>query len=269
MEKEEYLHQLKEKFLKLKQEIEQSLIKADKSKHNHLQNYIYFAHHPIFSFTESILILCENKKPNTAKVLLRTLFESHINLIYHQLGNSEQRLAFSAKSMFDERFTVLKEILDLIEEYPEWESEDSKNLFNKEYLNKQISIQTEHREAILRANPGLFGIKRLQEKAKLCDSGEVKNAKRGHFKYTYTVIYRYLSSFTHQNIEGLQAFVDQNKEGVIFFHDGSDEDFVATRAVEISIAFCKDLYDNNILTGEQFAVVHELEELMSQANKIT
>src|SRR3989344_6666349 len=144
MEKQHF-SKLKDGFYKLKYEITQLLSGADKSAYTHLQNYVYFAHHPIFSFTESILILCENKKSNAAKVLLRTLFEAHIDIIYHQLKDTEQRLAFSAKRMFDERITVLNEILSLIKKYPNLESEDETKLFNNKYLTKALADQDKHR----------------------------------------------------------------------------------------------------------------------------
>src|SRR3989344_4739830 len=247
MEKQHF-SKLKDGFYKLKYEITQLLSGADKSAYTHLQNYVYFAHHPIFSFTESILILCENKKSNAAKVLLRTLFEAHIDIIYHQLKDTEQRLAFSAKRMFDERITVLNEILSLIKKYPNLESQDKTKLFNNEYLAGALADQDKHRQAILRANPNLNGTKHLQQKAKLCEEGQVKNSEPGGFERMYSLIYRQLSPVAHLNIEGLQTFVGQDKYGKIFFHDGNDGDFIATQAVEISIAFSKDLYDNRILT---------------------
>src|SRR3989344_1515544 len=265
MEKQHF-SKLKDGFYKLKYEITQLLSGADKSAYTHLQNYVYFAHHPIFSFTEAILILCGNKKSNAAKVLLRTLFEAHIDIIYHQLGNSEQRLAFSTKRMFDERITVLEEILCLIKKYPNLESNNPKQLFNKQYLNEIIIDQNKHKEAILRANPNLTGTKHLQEKCRLCEEGKVKNAEKGSFERMYSLIYRYLSPVAHLNIEGLQAFVGQDESKKIFFHDGDDEDFIAAQAVEISVAFSKDLYDNKIIIGDQIAAIKEVELLIFQMN---
>src|SRR3990167_3539573 len=145
---EKYIKELNKKFLQLKQEITHLLSCVNRNGYSHLQNYIFFAHKPIFSFTEAILILCGNKKSHAAKVLLRTLFEAHIDIIYHQVKDSEKRLAFSSKRMFDERITVLREILDLIKRYPNLESHDTTQLFNKEYLNKAIADQTIHKEAI-------------------------------------------------------------------------------------------------------------------------
>lgn len=133
-----------------KQEILRLLSTVNRSGYSHLQNYIFFAHKPIFSFTEAILILCENEKSNAAKVLLRTLFEAHIDIIYHQIKESEQRLAFSAKRMFDERVTVLNEISSLIKKYPNFESEDETKLFNSKYLAKALADQDKHRQNLNR-----------------------------------------------------------------------------------------------------------------------
>ena len=263
---EKYLEKLNTRFLQLKQEITFLLSEINRSGHSHLQNYIFFAHKPIFSFAEAILILCGNKKSNAAKVLLRTLFEAHIDIIYHQIKDSEQRLAFSAKGMSDERITVLNEILSLIKKYPNLESHDETKLFNSKYLAKALADQDKHRQAILRANPNLKGTKHLQDKAKLCEEGEVKNSEPGGFERMYSLIYRQLSPVAHLNIEGLQTFVEQDEYGKIFFHEGDNGDFIATQAVEISVAFSKDLYDNKILTGEQVTIIQETEKFISQAN---
>ena len=263
---EKYIKELNKKFLQLKQEITHLLSAVNRSGHSHLQNYIFFAHKPVFSFTEAILILCEKEKSNAAKVLLRTLFEAHIDIIYHQINESEQRLAFSAKRMFDERITILNEILNLIKKYPNLESQDETKLFNSTYLAKALADQDKHRQAILRANQNLSGTKHLQDKAKLCEEGEVKNSEPGSFERMYSLIYRQLSPVAHLNIEGLQEFVGQDVYGKVFFHDGDNGDFIATQAVEISIAFSKDLYDNKILTGEQITIIQETEKFIAQAN---
>ena len=63
---EKYIEELNKKFLQLKEEITHLLSDANRGKYTHLQNYIFFAYKPIFSFTEAILILCENKKSNAA-----------------------------------------------------------------------------------------------------------------------------------------------------------------------------------------------------------
>lgn len=263
---ENYIGELNKKFLQLKEEITQLLSDTNRSEYSHLQNYIFFAHKPVFSFTEAILILCKNEKSNAAKVLLRTLFEAHIDIIYHQIKDSEQRLAFSAKRMFDERITILNEMVGLIKRYPNLESQDETKLFNSTYLAKALTDQETHRQAILRANQNLSGTKHLQEKARACEECQVKNSEPGGFERMYSLIYRQLSPVAHLNIEGLQEFVGQDEYGKIFFHDGGNGDFIATQSVEIGVAFSKDLYDNKILEGDQISTIQEIEKFISQAN---
>ena len=168
--------------------------------------------------------------------------------------------------MFDERIKRLNAISSLIKKYPNLESRDETNLFNSKYLAKALADQDKHKQAILRANPNLKGTKHLQDKAKLCEEGEVKNSEPGSFERMYSLIYRQLSPVVHLNIEGLQEFIGQDEYGKIFFHEGDSGDFIATQAVDISIAFSKDLYDNKILIGEQITIIQEAEKFISQAN---
>lgn len=264
--KEESIKKLKEEFLKLKQRVKELLSVINTAEQTHLQNYLYCAHHPVFSFTESIIILCENGKSLVAEVLLRTLFEVHIDIIYHQLGNSKERLALSTRRVFDERIIILKEISALIKKYPNLESSDPNDLFNKSNLANTIDDQEVHKKAILKGNPGLEGHKKLHvyEKAKLCDEGQVKNSEKGNFERMYSLIYRQLSPVSHLNVEGLQAFIGQDKYGKLFFNDGNDGNFIIKEAISICLAFVKDLYDNGILKGKPIQAIEEMEKLISK-----
>lgn len=263
--KEESIKKLKEEFFKLKQKVKELLNVIKTAKQTHLQNYLYFAHHPVFSFTESIIILCDNGKSRVAEVLLRTLFEVHIDIIYHQLGNSEERLALSTRQVFDERIIILKEISALIKKYPNFESSEPNDLFNKSNLANIIDDQELHKKAILKGNPRLEGRKKLHvyEKAKLCDDGQVKNAEKGNFDRMYSLIYRQLSPVSHLNIEGLQEFIGQDKYGKLFFYDGNDGNFIIREAISICLAFTKDLYDNEILKDKPIQAIEEMEKLIS------
>ena len=260
------MNELKIEFTRLKTEVVDLLENVDRSEYSYLQNYIYFAHYPIFSFTESVIILCDKGKPKVAKVLLRTLFEVHIDVIYHQLGNSKQRLALSARRMFDERLTMLREILNLIEKYPNLASQDSSNLFSKIYLTHAITDQDRRRVAVVKGNPGLEKIKKvhLNQKAEACDTESVKNAEAGHFSRMYSLIYRQLSPVSHLNGEGLEEFMGQDEDGKIVFSDEDNGDFITGQAVGICVAFAKDLYDNNLLSGEPLESIKKIEKTLER-----
>ncbi len=203
------LESLKEEFYRLEEKVCFSLQQEDTSKYSHLQNYLYFTHYPLFTFAESIIILCERGKFKPANVLLRTLIEAHINIIYHQLNDSERRLAVSAKDSFDGRIRVLRELKELIRKYNNLESLDPTSLFNPEYLDKMEERVQKDWQAILKGNNLKKGDSDLDLKAKAikCDEEFDKEIERGHFEQMYALKYRYLSSFSHLDIEGLQSFV--------------------------------------------------------------
>jgi len=53
-------------FYKLKEEVNSLLEKENVGKFSYLQYYLYFNYCPLFSFAESIIILCKNGKFNSA-----------------------------------------------------------------------------------------------------------------------------------------------------------------------------------------------------------
>lgn len=257
---------VKEKFLELKNEISALIDKVDTKKQTHLQNYLYFVHYPLFSFTESVIILCENGKPHSAKVLLRSLIETHINVIYHQVADSEHRLAVSAKDGFDTKIKNIRELKEFIRKHPSLKSTDPTNLFSEEWLLKAEQWAEVERRAILKGN-GLKENDRdldLKSKAIKCDEASIKGATEGHFEKMYQVIYRQLSPASHLNVEGIQVFVDKTETGDYLFNDGDDGSVLVAEAVGICVAFTRDLYDNGILTGETTKTAQALENLIRQ-----
>jgi hypothetical protein len=102
---------LKEEFLKLKGEVEPHIKSGGAKNKNHLQNYLYFSCYPLFSYVESIVILCEHGKFRTTESLLRSLIELHINVIYYQVAESDHRLAVSVKTEFDQKLKEVRERL--------------------------------------------------------------------------------------------------------------------------------------------------------------
>lgn len=257
---------LKEEFHKLKSGVSSLLELEDTGRYNHLQNYLYFTHYPLFSFTESIIILCENGKFNSANVLLRTLIEAHINIIYHQLNDSDYKLALSAKAVFDQRIKVLRELKDLIRKYKNLESADSTNLFSKEYLEKMEEWTQKQRQAILRGNNLQEKDKDLDLKSKAikCDQEFDKEIEKGYFERMYTLQYRYLSPCLHLDIEGLQSFVDKKGSGTYSFDDGGGEEMLIAEAIGVCVALTKDLYESGVIRGEVIDKVSHIEQLLKK-----
>ena len=259
-------HRIKEEFLKLKSEICLHIDKVDTSKNSHLQNYLYFVNYPLFSFTESVIILCENNQCHSAKVLLRSLFEAHINIIYHQLDDSERRLALSAGAWIHTKIKGIKEIEELIKRHPNLESMDPANLYSKKWLKEAKEWAEIQRKAILKGNNLKISDQDLDLKSKAlkCDDGAIKNADNGHFERMYTVIYRQLSPPSHLKVEGIQTFVNKGETGEYVFDNGTDGIFLVSQAIEICTAFVKDLYEVGVIKGNITDTVQRLEALIKQ-----
>lgn len=247
---------LTEQFLILKKEIG-VLIEKNKANYNHLQNYLYFFYTPLFHYTESIILLCENKKYISANVILRSLIEAHINIIYHQTGDSERKLAILAKSGFDKRIKEIKKIKKIIERHLNLESKDPNNLFSHEDLRALESVNKNNLRAVLKGN----NIKdndcelNLYDKAIKCDGEQVTNAEGGHFEKMYIINYGYLCSSAHLDLDGLQAFITEKQ-------DEKSGEHLVFEAIDICTAYAKDLYENNVISGKIPKTVSNIENLL-------
>ena len=206
-----YNQQLKWNFFKLKREVE-PLIKATNTKgKTHLQNYLYFACYPLFSYVESAIILYEKGKAQTLESVLRSLIELHINVIYYQVAESDYRLALAVKNQFDEKVKGVREIKQLMQKYSNLKSSDPSNLFSDAWLDNAENWAVEFRAAVIRGNNLSENIKEpgLKDKAIKCDQAAIKGVEPGHFERMYHLVYRQLSPSTHLNIAGLQGFVEE------------------------------------------------------------
>ncbi len=257
---------LKEEFLKLKEKVEPHIQSGGTKHKNHLQSYLFFACYPLFSFVESIVILCENGKFQTSESLLRSLIELHINVIYYQVADSDRRLAVSVKKGFDEKIKGIREIKKLIRKYPNLSSEDPKKLFSNEWLEKAESWAEAERKAVLEGNNLDEDVMELNliDKAIKCDQADIKNVEKGHFERMYHVIYRQLSPSTHLNIAGIQGFVDQRADGQYSFSEGDPKScYLMQTAIDICVALTKDLYENKVIEGDWPENISALEKLLS------
>lgn len=262
---------LKNEFLKLKSEISSEIEKVGVEEKKYLHNYLYFFHYPLFSFVESVIILCEGGKTHVASVLLRSLFEAHINIVYHQVSDSKRTLALSAKAGFDQKVQNIRELKELVRKYPNLKSPDPKNLFSSEWLEKAERWATRELDGILQGNHLTSSDQELDLKSKAikCDklfqkTNKNKPIDNGHFERMYNVIFRQLSTTSHLNIDGMQTFIDKDGTGKYLFDDGKNSDFIAAQAVEICVAYVKDLYENSILKGNPTQTLGRIEDLLKK-----
>lgn len=238
------------------------LLKDYNGRGTHLQNYLYFVYIPVFNYTKAIMILCSCGKYNAASALLRSLFEAHINVIYHQVEDSEKRLAISARSRFIQLKKSFTGVNKLIEKFPNLKSSEKGDLFNEEYLEEAIKKVDSKIKIISVGNYLNDKDNELEiyKKAEKCDDVSLPNSQGGHFQRMYNVIYRQLSSSVHLDVLGLESFVDKDKGGRYFSREEYNG-MILLEAIKICIALTKDLYENGVLNGKTPGVVFEIERL--------
>ncbi|MEK7463972.1 MAG: DUF5677 domain-containing protein [Patescibacteria group bacterium] len=241
------------------------LIHKNTDSYNYLQNYLYFMHYLLFSFTESIIILYRENKFHAASVLLRSVVEGHINIVYHQLGDTNKKLALSAKESADSRLTVINKLGELIRKYSNLESQDPRALLSKKYLEDIRQDVNKQRQGILNGNDIAEKDKALnmEEKARKCDE-ENKNIEKGHFERMYTVIYRYLSPVAHLNIESINTIIRTDGNKAYKFDEGTIGKTCVVDAIGICVAYIKDLYENNLIEGKIHDEVLSLEKKLGE-----
>lgn len=228
-----------------------------------IQKYLFIMYGPFENYTESIILLCEKGKLNAASVLLRSLVEAHINIIYMQIGDKEKHLAEAAYEGFRQKVSVCDNFLQLLLKYPDLKSQDSTSLYNVSRLNEMKEFAIQGRDAIFELNDvdPKYKDKRykvdLLAKARKCDSSGVADTKPGFFENLYTLQYRYLSPAAHLNIEGLQHFVEGEGDEMVHT-DGNQKEMIQGTAIGLYAALVKDLYDEGAVAGEVPSEVHKL-----------
>ena len=228
-----------------------------------IQNYLYIMYGPRENYTESIILLCDNGKINAASVLLRSLVEAHINIIYMQIGDMKKHLAEAAYEGFRQKVSVCDNFLQLLKKYPNLVSEDQNSLYHLERLKHMKEFAERGRDSILELNniDPKYTDKRykvdLMDKARKCDESGIIPNKPGFFEDLYTLQYRYLSPVAHLNIEGLQHFVDEHNSKIVH-KDGNNIEMVQGMAIGLYAALVKDLYEHKVISGEVPSEVDEL-----------
>jgi len=252
-----YIMKPEEKFETIKEIVDDKI--SERKSDTKLRNYLYIMYGPFENYTESIILLCKKEKLNAASVILRSLVEAHINIIYMQIGDQKKHLAEAAYEGFKQKVSVCDNFLALIKKYPNLESQDHTSLYNINRLNDMKEFAVRGRDSIPRLNDVDVEYKKVDliTKARRCDESRMADTKPGFFEDLYTLQYRYLSPLAHLNIEGLQRFVDE-KDGVLIHKDGSQKEMIQGTAIGLYAALVKDLYENGVISGEVPAEVDEL-----------
>jgi hypothetical protein len=235
-----------------------------KSDKNYLQNYLTFQYFPFFDYTETIIILYKERKFNPALILLRSLVEGHIRIVYYQTGDWKKKLAIAAKGEFDTKLATIKGLLDLIKDYPNLASVDKSDLKNIDRL-QELKAQTEAtRSSIIRSNSlddNDKDIRSLEDMAKECDKVKLENAVPGHFQQMYNLEYRYLSPIAHLNMEGLESLIEIDAINNFVLSEFVKPEIILSESIGLCLALSKDLYDNKVIESEIPELIAQIEIL--------
>lgn len=188
------------------------LFEVDKG--NYKRQFIAFHFGAIHNYSEAIYTLCADSRPHAATVILRSIFEGFLNMIYFVNTNSNLKIAKYAIEDAEDRLKVLKQFKNFVDKYPKWE--DKYSMTDIANLDRLIIITENNLNALKRGNK-LY--KSTKIKRKLRDKAEAydrKINKDGEWEYNYLLFYKFSSSYAHLSLSGMENFVHEGVENSIF-----------------------------------------------------
>src|SRR5680860_245449 len=207
IQEKEYLKELKD-ILKLGKSLFKNSQIGAYSK-SYKKNFIFFTFVVIHNYSEAIYILCKNSRPHASYVLLRSIFEAYVNMLYFTNTNSNLPLAKYVILDFKERIKTLNNFKEFIKKYPSWK--DKYEITNLSNLDNLISKQNKNIEAVKKGNKFYRTTKiekLLRERAKAYDQ---KTRNKGELEFNYILIYKYFSLFTHLTPTGIEHFLKKER----------------------------------------------------------
>jgi len=225
--------------------------KVNSDKHSHLQNFLLFSFIPIHNYSEAILTLCKNSRPHASNVLLRSIFEAYMNIMYVKSTDTEKRLALFAKGSFKGREKLLKRFTELSILYPHLK--DKYAILEKDNLISHKEFVDKHIQAIDLGNDLNEDDnyeEQLLERIKQIDK-EAPKDKAGMNEFNYRTMYSLLSQYTHLSPWGLELFIKQGSKSIIYTLGqdvGGDEIIGQTYLFYFELLL--GLYENKVLSGE-------------------
>jgi|GEM_PF-5735307 len=179
----------------------------DTDEENYKKKFIAFHFGAIHNYSEAIYILCKNKKPQAATVLLRSIFEGFVNMVYFVNTNSNRKIAKYAIEDAEKRLRVLNELKTFVAKYPKWKNKYS--MTNENELDRLIIFIKKNIQALKLGNKSHLKTKietKLIEKAKAYDK---KIRKDGDWELNYILFYKFSSTLAHLSLSGIENFLQE------------------------------------------------------------
>jgi len=205
---------------------------------NYKKSFISFYFGAIHNYTESIYILCKNSRPHSATVLMRSVFEAFINVLYLTNTNSNLKIAKYTISDFEERIKVINQFKRFVAKYPDWENKYQ--MTNLKNLDSLIDRNKKHKEAIERGNKFYKTTTIESDLRKRAEAYDKKVKGNGVWEFNYILIYKYFSTYTHLTVTGIENFVKQEDDKTLFDigqSEGVKEHLITTYSIYIALLY--------------------------------
>lgn len=230
---------------------------------NHLQSYLVFNHTVVNNYSEAVYILCKDARPHGAFVILRSLYEAHINSEYIQIGDADRKLALFAREGFYTRQTIANEFERFVKKYPK--KRGSISVLQEGSISSLKIFAAKYISDINIAN-------KLTKEDKYPDlltkSREIDNNVSGDDKglaeLYYHLVYRFLSPYAHLNAWGLEMFIHRNPDNSINLDLGQTEKvhLIIAQVYLYYYDSLESLFKHKILNGElPRKYINEYEEI--------
>ncbi len=189
--------------------VKKTIVKSELSPK---QYYVLSAFAAINSYTEAIFELCKQSRPDAAIVILRSISETWINSHYILGSPNNNPLYHYVIEGSYYKVTVVNELQSVYSKYPHLRpSTFPDSILDKmrelplkelEKYKDSLNISYENKDEFRKVWGSLYDRasrvdKRLKKRQK---------TKNGGVEHMYTLVYRYLSEYTHLPITGLQHF---------------------------------------------------------------
>lgn len=204
--------------------------KYDLEKSTEKQKILFKTFGAVNNYTESIYLLCKSVRPQPAIVLLRGIFEAWVNTFYLLSTRSKKRLALFYMEYIQNNIKLSNGLLDFIKKYPYQRDRNlltiEDNLKKAKSDHKKIKLAMTNRFKLKENDKRLDLLSRARACDKISDRKRPKNLRKGNFEYSYHILYRLSSPYTHLNAQGLDNFLKPKPEGGYYLAASQSADWV-------------------------------------------
>ncbi len=204
--------------------------------HATLFQYIGIAHH----LTVGITKIAKSGLPEVGLILLRTLIELSINVMYIQFDKTGRRSRAFYLDAEKSKRKIIKEWLEFVKRHPEYQSKlkDTKTGLESKLIKKDKDIKK------LENLYGKLRFPSIKERAIAID----KSRGLPDNEFMYIAVYKYFCDFTHMSASGFNVLLEKSESATRFLldphHKGLDMLIISTYGLYLGfISFLNEYFD--------------------------